>query len=272
MDLIFYFINFIFFYFGAIMGSFLNVIEQELEKSILDENEKKSFWERINRRSKCPHCGHQLKYWELFPIFSYIFLRGKCYICHKKISIRYFLIELGSGILFLLIFNKIFQGNFDLNFFLNFFSYTLIFSGLILIFLFDAKNKIIPDEIYIPTLIISLIYLILSGNLNLTIFITSIVAALPFFLLWYLSKGKWIGFADWEMVFLLSLFLKFGTQVYSFLTLSFWLGALYYLPIYFLKKEYTGKTEIPFGPFIILSFIIVFFFDFNVINFINLIF
>lgn len=55
-----------------------------------------------HKRSYCPNCNHRLNFWDLIPVLSYIFLRGKCRYCHEKIRPRYIIIELLSGIAFLL--------------------------------------------------------------------------------------------------------------------------------------------------------------------------
>jgi len=264
-NILWYWALFLFFYFGAIIGSFLNVLALELEPTVFEDQPKKSFWARINRRSRCPTCGHKLNFWELFPVFSYIFLRGKCSQCQAKISPRYFIVEIFSGTIFALLFWKLFQGSFDLVFLIEFLSLTFVFSGLIIISIFDAKHKIIPSEVYVPTLIFTLIYLALNGLIfDYHIFLRAAVAALPFYLIWFISKGKWMGYADWKLVFLLALLLPSGVYIYSFLTLAFWIAAITFVPV-LLKKQTVG-IEVPFGPFLVIGFLIVFFFNINIIE------
>jgi len=65
------------------------------------EKKKKS---ALRGRSFCPKCGHVLSWIDLIPVLSFLFLRGKCRYCSKKISIQYPLVELTTGLLFLLIF------------------------------------------------------------------------------------------------------------------------------------------------------------------------
>ncbi len=275
MENITYILYFFFFYFGAIMGSFLNVIVAELEPNVLmGKKERKtknisSFWKRINRRSQCNTCGHNLEFLDLFPIFSYIFTLGKCRHCGQKFSPRYLFVEIFSALVFLGMFYKIFDGKFDSSFFWNFGFLTLIFSGLILIFLFDLKHKIIPDLVLIPVGILSLIYLYFFGELNLTIIWHSLLTAFPFFAFWFFSNGKAMGFADWKLVLLLSLFLRDINQLYSFGVLAFWYGAVYAIGIMIFSKKYKLKSEVPFGPFILLSFWTIYFFNFDVLNFVG---
>ena len=75
---------------GLVLGSFYNVLGYRLPK-------KESI---VFPSSHCPNCNHQLKFWDLIPVLSYIFLQGKCHYCKKKISIIYPIIELATAILF----------------------------------------------------------------------------------------------------------------------------------------------------------------------------
>ena len=83
---------------GAIIGSFLNVV-------ILRYGTKS-----LGGRSECPSCGKKLVWFELIPIFSFLFLRGKCGSCGRKISWQYPLVEISTGLICLLIFNFSAQG------------------------------------------------------------------------------------------------------------------------------------------------------------------
>ena len=89
MDLILYVLLFCM---GALFGSFftLAVYRIPLKQDI------------THTRSYCPNCNHKLGFWDMIPIFSYIFLRGKCRYCKEKIRIRYLLLEVFSGIVFVL--------------------------------------------------------------------------------------------------------------------------------------------------------------------------
>src|SRR3989344_5301589 len=83
------------FTFGLCIGSFLNVVIYRIEK-------EEGF---VKGRSYCSHCKHTLSWADLVPVFSFIFLGGKCRYCHKKISVQYPLVEMLTGLVFLLIFN-----------------------------------------------------------------------------------------------------------------------------------------------------------------------
>lgn len=294
MDSILFLTIFLVFFLGAIFGSFLNVVAIVLEKVVFSEKgfflKMKDFWVNINRRSKCPKCSQKLNAIDLFPVFSYIFLGGKCRACSKKISIRYFLVEIFSGLVFLVLFGKIwmesqseiFLGEMILPLFLNysfwleFIFFLPILCGLILIFLFDLRHKIIPDVVLIPTFLYSIVFILFDFQKNSLVvenflddIFRSFSFAVPFFAIWFFSQGRAMGFADWKLIFLLSLFFNNALQNLLFVFGSFWVGAIYSIPLLVLKKK-NLKTQVPFGPFILISFFLVYFFDLSYYFVLNL--
>ena len=82
------------FIFGLVIGSFLNVL-------IFRADKLETIW---LSRSECMKCKHVLAWYDLFPLFSYLFLRGKCRYCGKKISIQYPIVEAINGVVYLLIY------------------------------------------------------------------------------------------------------------------------------------------------------------------------
>ncbi len=267
------------FLFGTIIGSFVNVLAIELEPNVFSQKTKKSFWSRINRRSICPKCKKKLEFFELVPILSFIFLRAKCSGCSNKISFRYFFVEIFSGLVFAGLFYFLFQKYFLIvNGFMitEFFYWTLILVGLIVIFLFDFKHKVIPNIVIFPLFFLAVFYSIFNFQTFSFQFVEffpdlvrSVFFAFPFFALWFLSKGRAIGFADWKLILVLSFFMVDYWQNLFFVFASFWVGAIYSLPLVFFKKKISMKSEVPFGPFIILAFLIVLFFNLSYFSFLN---
>ena len=174
---------FIIFVFGTIIGSFLNVLIWRLPKE-----------ERITGRSHCVHCGHLLSQWELVPILSYIFLGGKCRWCRKKISPRYFVIELISGLLFVWAWYFVLPVS-TANWTMLARDWFLL-SIFLVVFTIDLEHYLILDNIIFPALVVvtilNLALDILSKQQILSIhslLLSSIlgagVAAAPFFILWF---------------------------------------------------------------------------------------
>jgi len=139
------------FIFGTVVGSFLNVVILRLPK-------KEKF---TTNRSYCPHCKHKLGPLDLVPILSFLFLKGRCRYCRKKISIQYLLVELTTGTLFVLAFilinNLVAQTSSQIFLPLYFLYLLFILSGLIAIFVIDLKFLIIPNRILLPLTLVSLV-------------------------------------------------------------------------------------------------------------------
>jgi prepilin signal peptidase PulO-like enzyme (type II secretory pathway) len=241
------FITFFIFIFGVCIGSFLNCYIYRLEEG-----------ESLKGRSFCPNCKHKLSWQDLFPVFSFLFLRGKCRYCKNSISIQYPLLEISTGLIFLLIFNFKFQiSNFAGLFFLFY-----IASALIVIFIYDLKHYLIPDKVLFPAIVIAFIFRILDlfrnwkfdiGNYaSILNFILAALIASGFFLLIFLiSKGKAMGFGDVKLAILMGLLLGVP-DVFLALFLAFFFGAIIGL-ILMARKKKNFKSEIPFGPFLILG-------------------
>ncbi len=125
------------FIFGALVGSFLNVVIFRLP-------EKQSV---VFPASHCPKCGTNLRWYENIPIFSYLALRGKCRTCKVGISLQYPSVELCMAVLSLALYNQV-------GFFLAFPLYFLFLAALLVIIFIDIHLQIIPDSISIPGIVI----------------------------------------------------------------------------------------------------------------------
>lgn len=217
---------------GLVVGSFLNCVIYRLEAG-----------KSLKGRSFCPQCGHKLSWLDLFPVFSFLFLAGKCRHCGKKISTQYPLVELAGGIIFLLIFSA--QSEIlSAGQFLNLIFLLYIASVLIVIFVYDLKHYIIPDKVLLPAIAIALIF-------NFQDILAGLVAACFFLAIFLISQGRWMGFGDVKLAFLMGLLLGIGNVVTA-LFLAFFFGAIIsIILIGFYGKNL--KSEIPFGPFLILG-------------------
>lgn len=236
---------------GTVIGSFLNVV-------ILRLNTGRSI---SKGRSKCSRCSTQLSWYELIPVFSFLGLRGKCKSCNNPISFQYPVVELVTAFVFTLLYSKIFlfQG-FNFLSVTNFIFSCTVAALLIVIFIYDIRHKIIPNKIVYPLIILSLasilFKLLFLGNTNaVSLLISGFVLAAPFFLIWYFSKGEGMGFGDVKLALALGFILGLEKSLTMFF-LSFWLGAIVGLLLISLSKA-KMKTQIPFAPFMIISFFIV---------------
>ncbi len=247
---------------GTIVGSFLNVV-------ILRHNTGKS----LAGRSGCMVCGRSLRFFELIPILSFIVQRGKCNECKSKISLQYPLVEVGTAILFTL------SGFFVYN---HFGTYDLLLSGIVLIILFmtmsvlvimttyDFKHTILPDKYTYSFACLALISSIITSYTPadfLMSLLGGVATALPIFALWFFSKGRAMGFGDVKLSVGIGIFLGIYMGI-SALWFAFIIGAIYGLVLMLLRKA-NAKSEVAFGPFLILGFLVVFFTGVGFIEILN---
>lgn len=260
--------NVIVFVFGAIIGSFLNVVIYRLHTG-----------KSLNGRSHCLTCGKSLSWYELFPIISYLVQRGKCRGCRAQVTPRYLVVELLTALSFLAIWN-FFIGNIFL-----ILVYAVLVSVFILIVVYDVRHTIIPDELTLSIGGIALVLLVYGyiQTPSVTFIVTHIGAGLGaslfFWGLWFVSKGRWIGFGDAKLAFPLGVIVGLES-VFSMVVLSFWIGAGVSLTLlalertlkrgkihlHFLSTPLTIKSEVPFAPFLILGFLSVQFFHADIFN------
>ena len=260
---------------GISIGSFLNVLIDRIPQG------KSPF----KGRSYCDKCKKTLKWYDLIPLISYLYLKGKCRYCRAHISLYYPLVELVTGAMFIVTFAyiyhlpltidrfSIFNSQFSI-----FFYYLFILSSFIVIFFTDLKYGIIPDKIVYPSVVIFTIYhlsilpsaslragnfpfgLAQGGQFSIFNYLLSGIGAFIFFLVLFLiTKGKGMGFGDVKLAFLLGLFLGFP-KILAALYLAFLTGALIgSILIIWRKKKLKGGT-IPFGPFLIIGTVLSLFF------------
>ena len=250
---------------GLVVGSFLNCVIYRL-------NTKESF---LFSRSHCPKCHHILKWYDLIPILSFIIVKGKCRYCKKKISWQYPLVEIATGIVFLLILNyelRIMNYGFNLEIMLNSLFLILNSCFLIVIFVYDLKHYIIPDKIIYPAIFVSALWYLIAGIffdfyskyyiLN-TIYSASGAAGF-FFLFWLISRGRWMGFGDVKLGFFMGLFLSWPNILVALFS-AFFIGAIIGIGLIALGKK-TLKSQVPFAPFLVIGTFIALFWGQNLIN------
>lgn len=259
-------ISFFFFVFGVLIGSFLNVV-------ILRIGTGKG----LGGRSFCFSCGKTLGFFELVPLFSFLFQRGKCVSCKSKISWQYPLVEALTGLVFLITFLKVAM-NFGSLPLIALPFYLFAFSVLIAISVYDMRHKIVPDSLAFILGFFSFLYLISTHNASYFFnlrggldFFSGPILFLPFFILWYVSRGRWMGLGDGKLALGIGWMLPFSTAV-SAVILGFWIGAgvsiILLLPHKFVKSiigKYSSyfslKSEIPFAPFLALGAFLAFIFE-----------
>ena len=277
-QLILYFILFIF---GLAGGSFVNVLVYRIE------NEMIFTW----ARSQCPKCKMYIRWYDNIPILSYIFLKGRCRGCKKKISLRYPLVEFSVAVIFVLLmyflnlpmisdFNIIYidiAALFELLLIILF--YLAIVSIISAIFIIDYKHFIIPDKLVFPGAFIAFTaniiidiynqnaFLNLSESYTLKGLFGVLIAAGFFYFLVAVSKEKWMGYGDVKYGIFMGLLLGYPNILIG-LFFSFLIGAAVGIILMNLKLK-KMNSEIPFGPFLCIGTLLAMIIAENVIYFIN---
>ena len=173
----------IIFLYGIVIGSFLNVCIYRIPKK---ENIAKV-------RSHCMNCGYQLKWYDLVPLLSYLFLGGKCRKCKEKISIQYPIIEALNGVLYLLVFAE-----YGLS--IETLLYCLLFSALITLSVIDFRTYEIPLGINIFILALGLIRVVTDYTNWPRYVIGLLCVSGVLFLIYWFSHGRAIGGGDVKLM------------------------------------------------------------------------
>lgn len=238
---IFYLI--IFFILGTLMGSFFTVVGLRLPK-------KEDF---IKTKSHCDNCKHELSLLDMIPILSFVCLKGRCKYCHKKISSMSTYMELFNGILFALAY-YVFHLTPQLFIALG------IVSMLIIVSVSDITYYIIPDEV----LIFFTGYFIICNTICYGVLyaINSIISGVCMFIFMYLImlfgnfifKKESLGGGDVKIMFVIGIIIHPILGIFSVFIASFLA-----LPVSILILKLKKQNLIPFGPFLIIGMMFIFF-------------
>ena len=262
--------------FGLIIGSFLNVVIYRYHTG-----------RSLSGQSHCLSCGHTLRWYELFPLVSYLCLFGRCGSCGCTIPLRYFLVEISTSLVFTALF-------FSMSASVMFLFSIALVSVLMIIAVYDIYHMVIPNELVIGTSVLAVLYVLLRYGFEWDTerMLSHAGAALGAFLfyggLWFVSKGRWIGFGDAKLAIPLGFILGIPA-VFTFVVFSFWIGAIVSLgiigipavfrlvracyasyPVVNYSKYFTMKSEVPFAPFMIVAFLLVYIYGLDVLQLMTL--
>ncbi|SEQ11095.1 type 4 prepilin peptidase 1 Aspartic peptidase. MEROPS family A24A [Virgibacillus subterraneus] len=236
-----------FFLLGLIFGSFFNVVGLRLPENIPFAND----------RSICPHCKHQLSWFENIPIISFVIQGAKCRHCKKEISFIYPVIELFTGILFALSYSLL-----GLN--LEIITAILLISMLMIILVSDITYMLIPNRVllfFLPLFIIIRIIQPLnpwwSSILGVIIGITILA------LIIIISRGG-MGAGDMKLFGILGIILGVDKVLLAFF-LSCMIGAIIGMML-LLFRVIERNQPVPFGPYIVAATLITFFYGELLLN------
>ena len=237
---------------GLIFGSFYNVVGYRLPNNM----------SIVFPQSHCPNCNHKLKFYELIPVLSYIFLLGRCKVCKKRISFSYpfFENDLFWNIVLPVFLISYVQFGLSLKFFI---SITFI-SILIIISISDIRYYIIPDEVLITGSILLIIEFITNSYINNLGFINGVLIkilnGLGSFAILYLFKvfgdtvfqKESLGGGDIKLLFIIGLVLGFDMSIVAIFIASF-----IALPLSIISLIKNDNNILPFGPYLSIAATII---------------
>lgn len=216
----------------------------------------------INDHSVCLNCSYKLKWYDLIPVFSWLFLGGKCRKCHKPIGYFEPLMEIGVAAFFVLSY--------------AFWPYPLVTGleiaqlvlwliagiGLAILFAYDNKWSILPDAVSYAVIGVGLIsaLLVIIGSTDKTGALMNVVGSIAilsglYLVIYIFSRGKWVGFGDVKLCLGLSLLLADWQLAFIALFAANLIGSLAVLPGLVMKKL-KGDSHVPFGPLLIAGFVV----------------
>ena len=250
-----FFIAFALFVFGLIVGSFLNVCIVRLphEQSI------------VHPRSHCVHCQKMIPRYDNVPVLSYIFLTGRCRFCKKPISLRYMIVELTTGMMFLVLY-RTFRMDWVL------LPYLVMVCGFIVATFVDFEHRIIPDEVSVGGMVVGIIFSLLIPALHLAnsemdhgfksnvlslgrSLIGVLVGGGSIYAIGVLGdiifKKESMGGGDVKLMAMMGAFMGWKLTLLAFFIAPFF-GAVYGI----VEKIRTKDSAIAYGPFLVIGAII----------------
>lgn len=249
---------------GAIFGSFINALSYRFNTG-----------RGMGGRSYCDTCGHVLGVFDLVPVLSYIFLRGRCRYCRSKISVQNPIVEVVAASLAVSVYlseQTLLAASF----------WFVVWMVLLFVVVYDLKHTIIPWVC--SGLLVGLALFSLFFDLNtlqvvmpsLTALLAGPVLALPLFLFSLVSGGRWMGWGDSGLELGIGWLLGLTLGV-SALMMAFWSGAIVGVLLMLFSRigwqrghgHLTMVSEIPFAPFLVLGMFLAYAFH---IDFFSMVF
>lgn len=229
------FLYIVIFLYGIVIGSFMNVCIYRIP-------EKQDI---VKVRSHCMSCGYVLKWYDLVPLFSYIFLGGKCRKCKTKLSMQYPLIEAANGFAWVAV---VLINGVNVDSLL----YCLLTSALIVLSVIDFRTYEIPIGINIFILTLGLVRLITDYHNWISYLIGFFCVSVFLTIIYYATKGRGIGGGDVKLMAVCGLVLGWKLTV-----LSFVLGCILGAVIHVLRMKISGEGHVlAMGPYLSMGIVI----------------
>jgi len=243
------------FFFGASVGSFLNVCIHRVPLGL----------SVAKPPSRCPSCKSQIRFYDNIPIISYLFLGGKCRRCGSPISFEYPFVEALTAILFVALYHRFGPGA-------GFFVYAVFISALMAISFIDLHVRIIPNVISIPGIAVGFILSFVLYEPPVRALLTSasgiILGGGALFVVatgyYYVTGKEGMGGGDVKLLAMVGAFLGWKGVIFTLMASSL-IGSLTGIFLMLFRGK-GGKDAIPFGPFLSLGAVLYVFFGEAAVN------
>lgn len=236
---------------GLAIGSFLNVCIYRIPHSDMSIYSP--------RRSFCPACNQTIKFYDNIPLLSYLFLRGKCRHCSAKISVLYPIVELGTAVLFLVMYYQF--GNT-----LKFLHALIFISVMIPIFVIDAQHYIIPNALSLTGLVLGVVIVSAIAYQDKSVdylrerLIGFVAGGVVIWLIAFIGSAilrkKAMGMGDVKLMAVIGLFLGAWPELPMVIALSAFSGAVIGTLLIVTGRK-SRESPIPYGPFIVGAALVV---------------
>lgn len=240
------------FFLGLCLGSFVNAAVWRIKN-------KKNL---TTERSECTKCHYKLEWYDLVPVLSWLWLKGRCRKCKKPISSQYPLVELTVAAFFITSFAFWSHGLETTAQLVYFAIWLLVGVGLAILAVYDLRWMLLPDKVMLILLPLAVSASVAKGfeSTDVLTYLANVLGSLAilsgFYLLVYMySKGKWIGFGDVKLGIILGLMLSDWKNAILALFLANLIGCIIIIPGLLMKKL-KRTSHIPFGPFLIIGFVL----------------
>jgi prepilin signal peptidase PulO-like enzyme (type II secretory pathway) len=246
------------FVFGLMWGSFINALVWRLHEQSKKKKSSKNL-SIISGRSMCVHCKHELAWYDLFPVASWLAQRGKCRYCRKNISPQYPIVELVTGVTFAASY-LIWPHTIHLNGqWLLLAAWLVCAVGLLALAVYDLRWMLLPNRIVYPTLAAAAVgragYIIIFAKNkphSLLLWALSLLIASGIFYVLYSINDKWIGFGDVRLGLITGTLLADPQKSLAMIFIASLLGSLIAAPDLIGGKK-TMASRLPYGPFLIAA-------------------
>lgn len=224
---------------GAAVGSFLNAVIYRWQK-------KEQF---ISGRSRCPHCGRTIRWYDLFPVVSWLALVGRCRACRHRLSVQYLLVEAAVGGLWL-------AGALWLPADLSLLTFWVAVAFSTVLFVIDAQHYTVPDQISIPAAVVIFLLNWARGVSPWSLIIAVLIGGGWFGAQFLVSRGKWVGGGDIRLGMLMGALLGYPLIILG-LMMAYIGGSLIAVVLMVLGRKHLG-SRLPFATMLLPASLAVF--------------